>query len=126
MAKSVVDTEPAAAKPIRVTTGGHVAKYAERALALLEVRLTLSSPSLQLTSQAGSRVTLTTQLATDPKANSALHPATLAIPRLVSVAEKVKREWLLKHDDIWQYNVSGTLKSQERPSLERVLNGKTK
>lgn len=25
-------------KPIRVTTGGHVAKYAERALHLLEVR----------------------------------------------------------------------------------------
>lgn len=32
---SKTDGEP---RPIRVTTGGHVVKYAERAIALLEVR----------------------------------------------------------------------------------------
>ncbi|EJT45807.1 hypothetical protein A1Q1_05720 [Trichosporon asahii var. asahii CBS 2479] len=105
---SKTDGEP---RPIRVTTGGHVVKYAERAIALLE---------------AGSPAILTTQLSTEPKANSTLHPATLAIPRLISVVEKVKREWLKTHNEVWQYNVSGHMKSQERPSLERVLSGKTK
>lgn len=76
--------------------------------------------------KAGLPATLTTQLTTEPKANSALHPATLAIPRLVSVVEKVKREWLKTHDEVWQYNTSGNMKSTERPSLERVLSGKTK
>lgn len=76
--------------------------------------------------QSRSPAILTTQLSTEPKANSTLHPATLAIPRLISVVEKVKREWLKTHEEVWQYNVSGNMKSQERPSLERVLNGKTK
>lgn len=124
--RTPADSEAQAPKqgPIRVTTGGHVAKYAARALELLEVSFTL--PLRELTAQSGQTVTLTTRLATQPKARSALHPATLAIPRLVSVAEKVKREWLATHDDVWQYNVSGAATALERPSLERVLAGKTR
>jgi hypothetical protein len=63
--------------------------------------------------------------AASSSSSSTLHQATLAAPRLISVVEKVKRghpAWL------WQYTTSGMLEPvvEERPSLARVLGGKTK
>lgn len=66
--------------------------------------------------------------------NNTLHPSTLAIPRLISVVEKIKREYLSsltpgpEKRGLWQYTETGLVGGveMERPSLERVLSGKTK
>ncbi len=70
----------------------------------------------------------------EPSSQPGLHPATLASQRLVSVVEKVKREYiaaLVPRGDkqgLWQYTETGLVSptETERPSLERVLSGKTK
>jgi hypothetical protein len=73
--------------------------------------------------------------------SSSLGSALLATPKLVSVAEKIKREYMAyinskdigkgknKAVGIWQYNESGTLsqgQEQQELGLESILEGRTK
>lgn len=70
---------------------------------------------------------------------SSLNPALLATPKLVSVVEKIKREYMAyvntdsigkgknKAVGIWQYTESGTLESgTEELGLDSILEGRTK
>jgi hypothetical protein len=73
--------------------------------------------------------------------SSSLSSALLATPKLVSVVEKIKREYMAyvnskavgkgknKAVGIWQYNESGTLSQgdeQQELGLESILEGRTK
>ncbi|KAK4686428.1 hypothetical protein P7C73_g3700, partial [Tremellales sp. Uapishka_1] len=80
-----------------------------------------------------------------PTSTSTLHPSTLSTPRLISIVEIIKRDYMTdlsllengkgknRADGLWQYTESGLLSpSSVRPEqdgrtdLERVLSGKTK
>jgi len=67
-----------------------------------------------------------------------LHPATTSAPRLISVVEQIKREYVVQSGTkgkrpsrgIWQYTESGLLpvepRDDEEDPLVRVLEGKTR
>ncbi|WRT66169.1 uncharacterized protein IL334_003122 [Kwoniella shivajii] len=131
---------------MRITSGGSISSYVDFAVKFLSdnphtplILHTLppppsSDPLSQTNNEAGpSKLKSTTLL-----------PCTTAIPRLISVAEIVKRAYLAemrqskKGKGIWQYtesslyhpsqitHTSGNSKGTEENSLERVLGGKTK
>jgi len=132
---------------MRITSGGQVAGYVNFALTFLKV-----CPAQlwnQLTDQENPGRSLV--LHTLPPANSesvnsqssssSLSSALLATPKLVSVAEKIKREYMVyintkdvgkgknKAVGIWQYNESGTLsqgQEEQELGLESILEGRTK
>ncbi|GMK57282.1 hypothetical protein CspeluHIS016_0401160 [Cutaneotrichosporon spelunceum] len=85
---------------IRVTTSGRTAPLAAEALAFLK-----DHPSRPLVLHT---------IPLEPSSKPGLHPATLAAPRLVSLVEKYTETGLVEPTQA------------ERPSLERVLGGKTK
>jgi hypothetical protein len=132
---------------MRITSGGQVAGYVNFALTFLKVRST--HPRIQLTREENQDRSLI--LHTLPPANSeasssnssssSLSSALLATPKLVSVVEKIKREYMAyinskdvgkgknKAVGIWQYNESGTLsqgQEQQELGLESILEGRTK
>jgi hypothetical protein len=132
---------------MRITSGGQVAGYVNFALTFLKVCPT--HVGFQLIHQENPERSLV--LHTLPPANSeasssnpsssSLSSALLATPKLVSVVEKIKREYMSyinakdvgkgknKAVGIWQYNESGTLsqgEEQQELGLESILEGRTK
>ncbi|BEI84124.1 hypothetical protein CcaverHIS002_0407280 [Cutaneotrichosporon cavernicola] len=105
---------------IRITTSGKTAPLALEALTFLK-----NNPTRPLVLHT---------IPLEPSTKPGLHPATLAAPRLVSLVEKVKREYIAslspkkEKQGLWQYTETGLVvpAETERPSLERVLSGKTK
>jgi len=132
---------------MRITSGGQVAGYVNFALTFLKVCPT--QPRYQLTRQENPDRSLVlhtlppnnTESSSSKPGSSSLSSALLATPKLVSVAEKIKREYMSyinakdigkgknKAVGIWQYNESGTLsqgEEQQELGLESILEGKTK
>jgi hypothetical protein len=133
---------------MRITSGGQVAGYVNFVLTFLKV-CPITPSRNQLTCQENPDRSLV--LHTLPPANSessssnssssSLSSALLATPKLVSVVEKIKREYMAyinskdvgkgknKAVGIWQYNESGALsqgQDQQELGLESVLEGRTK
>ena len=134
---------------MRITSGGNVAGYVNFALTFLKVcpadtidrdqcltRQETTDRSLVLHSLPPN-----SESSKSDTAGSSLNSALLATPKLVSVVEKIKREYMAcinasdkgkgknKAVGIWQYNESGTLaegQPQQELGLESILEGRTK
>ncbi|CAD6574127.1 MAG: hypothetical protein TREMPRED_001014 [Tremellales sp. Tagirdzhanova-0007] len=123
---------------MRITSAGSIASYVRFALSFLQANpnralvlhtLPLPSASTKPSSEAST-------------SSSTLTPSLLTAPRLVSVVEIIKREYISKLDGsecrkgkhtatgIWQYTETGLLPdrhpTRDEQSLTRVLEGKTK
>ncbi|RSH79766.1 uncharacterized protein EHS24_009422 [Apiotrichum porosum] len=119
---------------MRITTGGSVASYTKFAVNFL--RENPDTPLVLHTLPAAKdddKQPSSSSSSSSKSPASTLHPATLAAPRLVSVAESVKRTYTRQKSatGLWQYTESGLLPSgggeeAAGPSLARVLSGKLK
>ena len=134
---------------MRITSGGNVAGYVNFALTFLKVCPVDTIDRDQcLTRQETTDRSLVlhtlppnSESSKSDSAASSLNSALLATPKLVSVIEKIKREYMAyvnasdkgkgknKAVGIWQYNESGTLaegQPQQELGLESILEGRTK
>lgn len=118
-----MDDDETGPKQIRITSGGKIKSFVSLALDFFEVSVS-ASPRIALSSSTimqkyDSRPLVFHTLPHDPpgQTTSDLHNVTLIIPRLISVVEIIKREFLkLLHEKhskrlvgLHQYNQLGTL-----------------
>jgi len=132
---------------MRITSGGQVAGYVNFALTFLKVCPAQLWNQLTVQENPGRSLVLHTlppansQSSSSNSGSSSLSSALLATPKLVSVAEKIKREYMVyintkdvgkgknKAVGIWQYNESGTLsqgQEHQELGLESILEGRNK
>ncbi|EIW70864.1 hypothetical protein TREMEDRAFT_61376 [Tremella mesenterica DSM 1558] len=111
---------------MRIASGGDLNNYVKFALSFLKETpqrpLTLHTRPLPITDASKPKQTKTTMT---------LQTCTTSIPKLISVVERVKREYIVwaretSRKGLWQYTITGSENQQATVDLNRVLEGKTK